>query len=199
MRLCLALCMLVSPGFAWGAEHVQTPLVAPVFSEDGDFRLGGAATRAARTPDLPPVTTKERGGLRLPFIVPSSQNMPASRQRILGQATMFLNEGLDFGRDALQMGTFLRRGAARAGLSVMLLEEDNSVSQSSIFVDYALSDQFSIGLAGILGTEIGDDEDIQQFGLNAEISTEGGAFFQGGITGAENYDPVIGLSIGLRF
>ncbi len=199
MRPVLTVLVLMLPAFAWADGTVDVASDPPVFSAEGDFQLGGAATRAALTPSLPVLAEEERRRLRLPFIIPSAENMPTTKQRVLGQATLFLNEGLDLGRDALQMGTFLRRGAARAGLSITFLENDAAVSQSSIFVDYALSDQFSVGLSGIMDNEAGASGSLQQLGLNAEILTEGGAFVQGGVSGAEDYEPVFGLSVGLRF
>jgi hypothetical protein len=120
-------------------------------------------------------------------------------ETVLGPATVFVSEGRDDGRDALELGTFLRRGQARAGLSVTYLETDAQVKRSELFVDYALSERFSVGLSGILDAELGDTEPVRQLGLNAEYSTSGGAFLQGGVAGAPDFDPVIGLSIGLRF
>ena len=117
----------------------------------------------------------------------------------LGGATLFMGEGLDSGRDAVQMGTFIRRGQARAGVSVTYLENEAEVSRSELFFDYSLTEQFSIGLSGILNAEISEDETVPQLGLSAEFATESGAFLQGGVSDASDYQPVIGVSIGLRF
>ena len=202
MRRFLMVLTIFAAGPVWAEGHMAASDGTMEFSEAGDFKLGGAATRssqAARLPTAPIVEPEERPALRLPFIIPDGEEIQSRRERTLGPATLFLKEGLDYGRDALQMGTFLSRGAARAGLSVTYLETEALVSRSSIFVDFAFSEQFSIGLAGILDNELDETEPVRQLGLNAEFSTDGGAFLQGGVAGAEDYDPVIGLSVGLRF
>ncbi len=166
----------------------------------GEFRLGGAATRPAIIATAPVEDTAERDNpqrLSLPLgAIPDAMSRSESE---LGPATIFVSEGVDDGRDALELGTFLRRGQARAGLSVTYLETEAQVARSEVFLDYALSEQFSVGLSGILDSELGDTEPVRQLGLNAEYSTSGGAFLQGGVAGAADFDPVIGLSVGLRF
>ena len=169
---------------------------AAAIAQSGGFKLGGAASRTALVPlDTEPPA---RRALRLPTI--SLRPSPdAMNESTMGPATVFLRESLEFGRDALQLGTFLSRGSTRAGVSVTYSEDSEEVSQSQIFLDYAVTDQFSIGVAGILDNETNDEEPVRQLGLNAGFATEGGAFLRGGVASADDYEPVFGLSIGLRF
>ena len=164
-----------------------------------EFQLGGAVTRAAIAPDIEIIEDEPapRGRLSLPGTSPDS--LQSQQTKSFGPATLFLGEGLDAGRDAVQLGTFLSRGAARAGVSVTYLEEEEEVSRSEVFIDYSLTERFSVGLSGILNSELNEDEAVPQLGLSAEFTTEGGAFLQGGVADAAEYDPVIGLSIGFRF
>ncbi|MEM6386378.1 MAG: hypothetical protein AAF718_09105 [Pseudomonadota bacterium] len=194
MRPILISAMLCCPvsGFA---EPITK--LAPV-DTDG-FRLGGAASRAAivatePSSDLAPSISPR---LSLPLTLPSVET--ARTESALGPATIFLSDGEDDGRDALELGTFLSRGQARAGMSVTYIESEDEVARSQLFVDYALTNQFSVGLSGIFDSDVRENEPVRQIGLNAEFSTTGGAFVQGGVTGATDYNPVIGLSVGLRF
>ncbi|MEM7752455.1 MAG: hypothetical protein AAF230_03520 [Pseudomonadota bacterium] len=165
-----------------------------------EFRLGGAASRAAIVPTAPIVEDEtSRTSPRLSLPLGAITGDLSRTEGDLGPATIYLSEGTDEGRDALELGTFLRRGQARAGVAVTYLEDIAEVARSEVFLDYALSDRFSVGLSGILDQELGDDEPVRQLGVNAEFTTPGGAFVQGGVASASDYDPVIGLSIGLRF
>lgn len=163
------------------------------------FRLGGAASRAAIAPTMPIESEEDRTNARLSLPINYPDSMTARTEGDLGPATFFLSERLDGGRDALEVGTFLRRGQARAGLSVTYLESEADVARSELFVDYAITERLSIGLSGILNVELDETDPVRQLGVNAEFATGGGAFVQGGVAGAVDYDPVIGLSVGLRF
>ena len=116
----------------------------------------------------------------------------------MGPATLFMGEGRDEGRDALELGTYFSRGAARAGVSVTFLEQEEEVTRSEVFIDYALTEQFSVGISGILN-DIDAAGTVPQIGLSAEFATEGGAYFQGGVADAPELEPVFGLSVGFRF
>ena len=162
--------------------------------DSSEFQLGGATMRLALVPDVIEQEIAPRPALTLP-----QSNIQSQRETTLGPATIFLGEGLDGGRDAVEMGTFLSSGAARAGFSVTYLEHEEEVSRSEVFLDYSVTDRFSVGLSGILNAQIEENETVPQLGLSAEYATEGGAFLQGGVANASHYDPVIGMSIGLRF
>ncbi|MEO0915475.1 MAG: hypothetical protein AAFY31_00575 [Pseudomonadota bacterium] len=199
MRPIVIAAVICVPAYA----SAETPLMQgagdlPV-SERTIFRLGGAASRAAVAPTMPIEEDKETSGSRLSLPLNFPDTVTASTQSDVGAATFFLSERLDGGRDALEVGTFLRRGQARAGVSVTYLEDEADLARSELFVDYAITEQLSVGLSGILNAELDDRDPVRQLGVNAEFATEGGAFVQGGVAGAVDYDPVIGVSVGLRF
>jgi hypothetical protein len=195
LRLFFLAIAVLSPSVVQSAEAALS--LAPVPGPT-DFRLGGAASLPALAPDLDDAEADQLPRLSLPRS-PGNRALDLTEARI-GPATVFVGEGIDDGRNAVQMGTFLSHGAARAGLSVTYLSRQEEVSRSEVFVDYALSDQLSMGLSGILKTGAEDEDPIPQLGVSAEYSTEGGAFLQGGFAaGASQYDPVVGLSVGLRF
>lgn len=196
MRQLIPILFLFMPSFASAAE--KDPALQPQFLEVGpDFQLGGAVSRSALT--AAPEETRQERQPRLSLPITPSDTTFSQMETTFGGATLFMGEGLDGGRDAVQMGTFIRRGQARAGVSVTYLENEAEVSRSELFFDYSLTEQFSIGLSGILNAEISEDETVPQLGLSAEFATESGAFLQGGVSDASDYQPVIGVSIGLRF
>lgn len=163
-----------------------------------EFQLGGAATLAATV--APQALEEDEETLpRLSFPLHSALEENTRKERSLGPATVFVSEGLDAGRDALELGTFLSRGQARAGLSVTYLEAESELARSELFIDYSVTEEFSVGLSGILDSELGETEPVRQLGLNAEYATSSGTYFQGGVAGAADYNPIIGLSVGLRF
>ena len=186
---------LLSPCFAWSQAILPTGEDAE-FDANRGYQLGGAATRAATVPN-PATTDTTLPSLSYPL--PSVLTEQSRTERALGAATVFIAEGLDAGRDALELGTFLQRGQARAGVSVTYLESDAELARSELFLDYAVTENFSVGLSGIMDSELGETEPVRQLGLNAEYATTGGTFVQGGVSGAADYNPVIGLSVGLRF
>ena len=201
MRLLIAALAMVLPLTALGAE-AEAVVALPLYQEPSDFQLGGAASRATLAPEMSlkdPSATPQQPRLTLPRS-PGDQALDL-RETSFGPATFFVGSGRDGGRSAVQMGTFLSRGDARAGVSVTYLSREEEVSRSEVFLDYAFSQQFSVGVSGILSTEISEDEVVPQLGVSAEYSSEGGgAFLQGGLAaGSAEYDPVIGVSVGLRF
>ncbi len=172
-----------------GPENVSTEAQATT------FQLGGAATLAAR---VEPETEEPRAS-RLSLPLGFVRGETVETEIPLGIGTVFLSEGFEQGSDALEVGTFLSRGQARAGVSFTYRETDPDLARSEVFLDYAVTEQFSIGLSGILDNERDDEDAVRQLGVNAEFSTSGGAFVQGGVAGAADYNPIIGLSVGLRF
>lgn len=201
MRLLLAALTSALPLSAVGAE-AEAAMTLPSYQEPTDFQLGGAASRAVLAPEMSLVdatVAPPQPKLTLPRS-PGDQALDL-REATFGPATFFVGSGRDAGRSAVQMGTFVSRGEARAGVSVTYLSREEELSRSEVFLDYALSRQLSVGLSGILNTEIGDIEPVPQLGVSAEYSSEGGgAFLQGGLAaGSAQYDPVIGVSVGLRF
>ena len=199
MRPIIASLVFCIPSTTFGQDVTRAIQPIPKFSQDGEFRLGGAAMRAATTATGPLSEPDDPVVPRLTLPLNSNLDEYTRQESSLGPATVFIVEGLDGGRDALELGTFLSRGQARAGVSVTYLETEAEVARSEVFLDYALTDQFSVGVSGILDAELGDTDPVRQLGLNAEYSGAGGTFVQGGVAGAADYDPVIGLSVGLRF
>lgn len=199
MRPFIAVLAVCGPALSWADLAMAQSAEARGFANEGEFRLGGAATRAAIAPTAPIPQSEEPSSPRLALPLGMSLDEYSRTESTFGPATLFVSEGVDGGRDALELGTFLRRGQARAGVSVTYLETEAQLARSELFLDYAVTEQFSIGLSGILDTEINTDAPVRQLGVNAEFATSTGAFVQGGVAGAADYDPVIGLSIGLRF
>lgn len=197
MRLVVISFLVGLPGIAWAQSDSSDAAVSQKLAPADEFRLGGAASRSAIITTSPsqPIDDAPQARLSLPLGMMQEE----TTQRELGPATLFLSDGMDDGRDALQLGTFLSRGQARAGLSVTYLETQEEFARSEVFLDYALTETFSVGLSGIIDSEANENEPVRQLGLNAEFSTSGGAFVQGGVSGAADYEPVVGLSIGLRF
>ncbi len=196
MRPFIAVMMLFTPGLAM-AQAVSVSH-GDSFEAVNDYQLGGAAKRSA-TVQSPALSTPQDELPRLSLPLGNDLLETSRLERSLGAATVFVSEGLDAGRDALELGTFLKRGQARAGLSVTYLEAEFEVARSELFLDYSVSQKWSVGLSGILDVENGDSEPVRQLGVNAEYSPLGGAFVQGGVSGAADYEPVFGLSVGLRF
>lgn len=196
MRLLVAMFLLLTP-VAGSAADVDSTMHGAVKTYDSpDFQLGGALARSTATPEATPLDYNEA---QPRLSAPAQDSIITKRNAAIGPATLYLGEGLNNGREAFEMGTFLRSGQARAGISLTYLEHEAEVSRSEIFVDYSLTERFSVGLSGILNSELAEDETVPQVGINAEYSTEGGALLRGGFAGATDYSPVVGVSIGLRF
>ncbi|NNE87352.1 MAG: hypothetical protein HKN27_04690 [Silicimonas sp.] len=195
---------LRSPANAFFATFVALPVwaepstVAPVadFSVTSSYELGGSVERAARTPATLPLAPQPRAALSLPLTPANSTRRETSFYGIV----IFADEGWDDGRDAFRLGTAYTQGSATAGVSVTYLDEGAEISRSELYVDYALGQNFTIGVAGILDNDYQVENDaVPQLGVNAVFSTEGGTFLEGGVANAESSVPVFGLSIGLRF
>lgn len=179
---------------AW-AEPASVATVSE-FSKNAQYELGGSVERAARAPDILPEVPQPRAALSLPL---TPANATRRQTNVFG-VVIFADEGWDDGRDAFRLGTAYTQGAATAGISVTYLDEGTEVSRSELYLDYALSQNFSIGVAGILDNDYQvEDDAIPQLGVNAVYSTKGGTFLEGGISDAESSVPVFGLSIGLKF
>lgn len=164
--------------------------------QESTYHLGGSVERKARIPDALPIAPQPRAALALPL---TPANSTRRETDFLG-VIIFADEGWDDGRDAFRLGTAYTQGLATAGVSVTYLDEGAQISRSELYVDYALGQNFTVGLAGILDNDYqSEDEPIPQVGVSAAYSTQGGAFLEGGISSTETSIPVFGLSIGLRF
>lgn len=190
----IVVALIASPLWADPATLVQA---STKYSEpSGLYELGGSVERKARTPETLPVPKQPRAALSLPLTPANSTR----RETNFAGVVIFADRGWDDGRDAFRLGTAYTQGSATAGVSVTYLNAGAEISRSELYVDYALSQNITVGLAGILDNDFqSEDLPIPQLGLNAAYSTEGGAFLEGGVSDAESSVPVFGLSVGLRF
>lgn len=199
MRPVFISAILCLPGLAFAQSAPSLAEVGETVPSVGDFQLGGAASRAAIVATAPVTEIEPQRPARISLPLSLTREETARTERTFGPATLFVSDGFESGREALELGTFLSRGQATAGLSVTYLEQDRELARSEVFLDYAITDRFSVGLSGILDAEQSDGEPLRQLGVSAEFATSAGNYIQGGFAGAPDYDPVIGLSIGLRF
>ena len=169
-------------------------------SDTANYQLGGAVSRAA----LPPVslTIPETSTPRLRVSAPRliRETSETVRRTAFGGVRIYFGEAWNEGEDVFQLGTALTRGQTTAGLSVTYEDESQDLTSSELYLNYALTEQFSVGISGILSDSLTEDTaPLPQLGLNAEISTEKGTFLQGGIADSRAAAPVFGVAIGLRF
>ena len=194
---------LVIGFFATSVAAAEVPSVSRGLSleDPGSFQLGGSTEQAARVPTeeiIVPEPPRRTLQLGLPRAVYDATTI--TQDTIFGDATFYLGEGWEAGRDAYLMGTAVTRGQATAGISITVIEDERELSRSELYLDYALTDRFSVGVSGALDTTLSSSEaTTPQFGLNAEFASDSGAYLQGGIADAEEADPTFGLSVGFRF
>ncbi len=165
---------------------------------DLEYRLGGAATEAARVPTqrYAPGSTWRLVPLRYPETLDETVTMTRTD---LGDFSFFGEDDVRSGQEVLRLGTALTRGPATAGFAV-LYDDGADAGRSEVFVDFALSTRLRVGLAGILrDRESGSVASPSSLDISAAYATDAGTFVQGGITHAPNANPVFGLSLGLRF
>lgn len=180
---------------SWADEHVGAR-VSVLASASAQFELGGSVERQALAQAPLETISPARTPLTLPLIPDVSTRREAD---VLGM-TLFAGQGWDDGREAYLLGSAITTGAATTGISITYLDEANELSRSELFVDYAISENFSVGVAGFLDNDFTDqDASSPQLGLNAAYATEAGTFFEGGISSTDTSEPLFGVSIGLRF
>ncbi|MBT8426367.1 MAG: hypothetical protein KJO67_15440 [Silicimonas sp.] len=197
VSVCMVLICAPVPAAAQSLPTGGSLATAPL-----EYQLGGAATFSVRTSPTATFTPAEspEESIRFPVRVPSSalSNDPQAGT-VLGDLLIFGSETQEDGRDVVRLGTAIKRGRTTTGVSFSYYE-DESPTRSEVFVDYALTDSFSLGVSGIM-SEIGSatDEPVTRLGLSAAYATGGGSFVQGGIADAPDTSPVFGVSMGLRF
>ena len=134
-----------------------------------------------------------------PFRPPPSLLRDGRSETALGHLSVFGSEAREDGRDVLRLGTALTRGKTTTGISLTYRDEELA-TRSEVFVDYALSDAFSVGVSGIVSSDGATEKDpVARLGVSAAYSLDSGTFLQGAIADAPDTSPVIGLSVGLRF
>ena len=201
MRLsAIALVVLLSAGSAWSQD---LPPVADVMSTlDGaaEYRLGGAAARA--TVPAPGLAFPEVSAPRLRLSVPRliRETSQKIQRTPFGGLRFYFGEAWNDEEDVFQLGTALTRGQTTAGVSVTYDNGGYDLTSSELYLDYALTERFSVGISGILNQEVTqDDTPVPQLGINAELNTLGGTFVRGGVADTDSHAPIFGLAIGLRF
>lgn len=168
---------------------------------DVQYELGGAAQMSVAAPSLRKLTASSAPAepFRYPYRPPSSLLRDGRSDTALGELSVFGREDREDGRDVLRLGTALTRGRTTTGLSLTYRDEELA-ARSELFVDYALSDVFTVGVSGILSSDASEDEDpVARLGVSAAYSLQSGTFLQGAISDARDSSPEFGLSVGLRF
>lgn|GEM_PF-2401539 len=163
-----------------------------------DFQLGGSTSRTAIAPDSP---LKKPSIPTLKLAMPSlmRETSISKRKTAFGGLSITFGESWD-GREIYHLGTALTRGQTTAGVKVTYEDGQSDFTSSELFVDYALSESFSLGVSGALSNSLTSDADpVPYLGINAEISGNNGAFLQGGVADVDDDSPVFGLAIGFKF
>lgn len=188
--------------FAGSATAQDLPALGDIsttLSQGAEYQLGGAA-RAVLPPtkSIAPLSLPSRLRVSVPRLIRQTQE--TIRRTAMGGLRIYYGEAWNEGEDVFQLGTALTNGATTAGVSVTYEDETRALASSELYLDYAISDRFSVGISGILNDDVTEeDAQVPQFGLNAEMSTDSGAFLRGGVADSRNNTPIFGLAIGLRF
>ncbi len=173
---------------------------SPELRETGAFQLGGAISRAALPPADLLAAPSESPRLRLsaPRLIRETSEM--MQRTTYGGLRFYFGEAWTEGEDVFQLGTAITRGQTTAGVSVIYEEDQQDLTNSELYLDYALTDQLSIGISGMLSDDVTENASpVPQLGLNAAITSANGTFLQGGVADTGENAPVFGVAIGLRF
>lgn len=197
------------PGFALfvflcassaGAQELrQLGDLSDTLNQGADYQLGGAV-HAVQTPakSVEPLPFRSRLRLSVPRLIRQTQE--TMRRTAVGGLRVYFGEAWNEGQDVFQLGTALTNGSTTAGLSVTYEDATRALASSELYLDYALSERFSVGVSGIMNDDVTvGDAQVPQIGVNAEINSDNGAFLRGGIADSPNNKPIFGLAIGLRF
>lgn len=196
----IAICFIASTLWPFAA-YAQAIPEAVLRSADVQYELGGAAQMAMVNPSSPNLTERvtPKEPFRYPYRPPSSLLQDGRSNTALGELSVFGREDREDGRDVLRLGTALTRGKTTTGLSLTYRDEQLA-TRSEVFVDYALTEAFTVGVSGILSNEIASEEDpVAKIGISAAYSLDDDTFLQGAFENAPDASPVFGLSVGLRF
>ncbi|NNE81971.1 MAG: hypothetical protein HKN18_17010 [Silicimonas sp.] len=195
-----ALCFLSAAAMASADGLSPVEGFAATADATAEFRLGGAATRTVQVPDKSEVQKLSQPRIRLSLPRVFREKGRHIRQTAIGGLSLIFGEGRGNSGDVYHLGTSLTRGQTTAGVKVTYQDQSETLESSELFVDYALTDQFRIGVSGMLNQDVTADSDpVPQVGLNAELTAPNGAFLQGGISGSGESDPIFGIAVGLRF
>lgn len=182
------------PGSAYAQDSVAAARVE-------SYQLGGSTVAAAHSPATTAVEEPARinSTFLFPTPLPPALYDESWGQTRLGQIAVYGAEEHPGDEEVLRLGTTLTRGRATTGLTIAY-QDSTDASQSELFVDYALTQNFSVGVSGIVSDNGGADDDmIGRLGVSAAYSGTPGTFVRGGIADAPDESPVFGLSFGLSF
>jgi hypothetical protein len=191
---------LLVAGPVMGQSLVQTDNFSINPEESAAFQFGGAVSRAALPPTDLLALPEESPRLRLsaPRLIRETSEMV--QRTAYGGLRLYFGEAWTEGEEVYQLGTDITRGQTTAGLSVIYEDDQQDLTSSELYLDYALTDHLSIGISGILSDDLTEDASpVPQLGLNAALTSGNGTFLQGGISDTNANAPVFGLAIGLRF
>lgn len=194
-----ALCIFLCASSAGAQELRQLGDLSDTLNEGADYQLGGAV-HAARSPTkrIEPVKFGARLRVSVPRLIRETQE--TIRRTAIGGLRVYFGEAWNEGQDVFQLGTALTNGATTAGVNVTYEDNTRALASSELYLDYAITDRFSVGVSGIINDDVTEGEDrVPQFGVNAEVNSANGAFLKGGIADSPNNTPIFGLAIGLRF
>ena len=190
---------LVGP--AWSDELPAMDALISALDRGADYQLGGAATRAALPPQQKNAfAAPEQSRLRLSVPRLIRETSETIQRTAMGGLRVYFGEGWDDGQDVFQLGTALTRGQTTAGVSVTYEDGSQELTSSELYIDYAITERFSVGVSGIFNEDVTEDSNpVPQLGLSAELTSPNGTYFQGGVSDTADNTPIFGLAIGLRF
>ncbi len=194
-----ALLVFLNAGFAVAQDATGLGDISTTLSQGADYQLGGAAHSVLKpTKIIAPASIQSRLRMSVPRLIRQTQE--TIRNTAVGGLRVYFGEAWNEGPDVFQLGTALTTGPTTAGVAVTYEDETRALASSELYLDYAITERFSVGVSGILNDDVTqDDTQVPQFGLNAEVSSSSGAFLRGGIADSRDNSPIFGLAIGLRF
>ena len=195
----IALFVFLSAGDALAQDVRQLGDLSDTLNQSADYQLGGAV-HAVQSPSksVEPLPLRSRLRVSVPRLIRQTQE--TMHRTAVGGLRVYFGEAWNEGQDVFQLGTALTNGSTTAGLSVTYEDATRALASSELYLDYALSERFSIGVSGMMNDDVTDgNTQVPQIGVNAEINSDNGAFLRGGIADSPNNKPIFGLAIGLRF
>lgn len=117
----------------------------------------------------------------------------------LDNLALFGGAESDGDEQRFRLGTEITRGITTAGVDLVRSNEDEGRTLSQIYIGLAVTPSVSLGVSGLRDTLDATDTTDTRFGLGASLTTENGAFFQGGVDGVTSDDPEFEVSVGFEF
>ncbi len=190
--------MMAGPSVAQSSLGFESRESFATTPDLNNYRLGGSADSAAGN-DEPASRSLSVPTLRLSIPTLVEETSITKHKTPFGGLAVIFGESWS-GRDIFHLGTALTRGQTTAGVKVSYEDGQQDRTSSELFVDYALSERFSLGLSGVLSDNLEQGSTpVPQIGVNAEVTSENGLFLQGAIADAEENNPIFGWAIGFKF